>query len=232
MGNDQLMDRAFSRLSADDAQPIPYEKLSKGLVVSSDLERLHYFRDFLPRNLLLRDKAGMSVESVMRAAWWLKRKGDLAAIGVDYLQIMRRPQANGRNDASVIGEMTVALKTLARDAGITVILLSQLSRAVEQREDKRPQLSDLRELGSIEQDADAVVFPFREAYYLQKAEPTLEDPLRLEWEDKLAAVRNRMDVHIAKNRHGGEGIARQRYHPEYDWIQDEPEAYRGVAAYA
>lgn len=218
MDNDQMMDRALSRLTGDDDEPLPYERLAKGLATPMDLQRLHDLRPYLPANLLLRDRAGLSVESVARAVWWLKRKGNLAAVGIDYLQIMKRPAANGRNEASVIGEMTTTLKTLARDAGIAIILLSQLNRSVESRDDKRPQLSDLKESGSIEQDADAVLFPFREAYYLAKSEPREGTAEHLEWQVSLADVARRMDVHIAKNRHGGEGSERQTYDPAYDLI--------------
>lgn len=218
MDTDQLMDRALSRLAAQDDDPIPYERLGKGMAAPMDLRRLHELKAYLPANLLLRDRAGLSVESVARAVWWLKRKGDLAAVGIDYLQIMKRPAANGRNEASVIGEMTTALKTLARDAKIAIILLSQLNRSVESRDDKRPMLSDLKESGSIEQDADAVLFPFREAYYLAKAEPRENTAEHLEWQVSLADLARRMDVHIGKNRHGGEGTERQTYEPAYDLI--------------
>jgi replicative DNA helicase len=101
----------------------------------------------------------------------LKQRGPLAAVFIDYLQIMDRPDAKGRNEASVIGEMTKGLKQLAREAETCVVLLSQINRGVESRDDKRPQLSDLRESGAIEQDANAVLFPYREAYYLERAEP-------------------------------------------------------------
>lgn len=218
MDTDQLMDRALSRLTFDDMEPIPYERLSKGQATPMDLQRLHDLQPYLPANLMLRDRAGLSVESVARAVWWLKRRGDLAAIGIDYLQIMKRPRAEGRNDSAVIGEMTTALKTLARDAKIAIVLLSQLNRSVESRDDKRPQVADMRESGSIEQDADAILFPYREAYYLAKAEPKSGTSEHLDWEVELANVARRMDVHVAKNRHGGEGTERHTYDPALDHI--------------
>ena len=220
MGARQLSSRALSRLTADDDEPVHYERISKSTVNSFELQRLHEVKRFVPENLLLRDRPGLSVEAVARAVWALKRRGDLGAIGIDYLQIMRRPTAKGRNEASVIAEMTAALKTLAREARITIILLSQLSRAVEQRDDKRPMLSDLRESGSIEQDADVVLFPFREIYYLQRAEPTKPEA-RQQWEMDCAEFRLHLDVIGAKNRHGGLFSQPQVYDPAVDSITDK-----------
>ncbi|WP_177221800.1 replicative DNA helicase [Brevundimonas viscosa] len=223
MDTDQLNDRALSRLTADDDAPVSFSDIAKVQPLTSfDLQALHRAKVRIPRNLWLRDRAGVSVEDVSRAVWAMKRRGDLAAIGIDYLQLMRRPALAGRNEASAIAEMTGALKTLAREAKIAIILLSQLNRSVESRDDKRPQLSDLRESGSIEQDADAVLFPFREVYYLQKSEPK-PDPVGIsgahfEWEMRCAELRTAMDVIIAKNRHGSEGSEPQEYRAEIDLI--------------
>jgi replicative DNA helicase len=220
MDADQLHERAFSRLTAERDVAVPYSDIAKRRLSAQDLQALSSVKGMLPANLWLRDRAGVSVEDVARAVWAIKRRGDLAAIGIDYLQLMRRPALAGRNEASAIAEMTGALKTLAREARITVILLSQLNRSVESRDDKRPQLSDLRESGSIEQDADAVLFPFREFYYLQKQEPKGGAEGRLEWEMKCHELRRHMDVIIAKNRHGAEGSEVQDYQAEYDLIED------------
>ena len=219
MDTDQLNDRALSRLTVDEDQPVSFSDIAKVQPLTSfDLQALHRAKQSIPKNLWLRDRAGVSVEDVSRAVWAMKRRGDLAAIGIDYLQLMRRPALAGRNEASAIAEMTGALKTLAREAKITIILLSQLNRSVESRDDKRPMLSDLRESGSIEQDADAVLFPFREVYYLQKAEPKAHTDAHLEWEMEVAGLRTRMDVIIAKNRHGSEGSEPQDYRAEIDLI--------------
>lgn len=219
MDNDQLVERSLSRLTADDLDPIPYERIGKRTVVPTDMRRLHELQQVLPRNLLLRDRAGVGLEEIRRGVWVLKRRGPLGAIAIDYLQLMKQSRRDGRNTAEVIGDTTKGLKNLARDAGIAIVLLSQLSRAVEMRDDKRPQLSDLRDSGSIEQDADAVLFPFREAYYLQKNEPA--DPSSdayITWSSEMAKHRDRMDVIIGKNRHGSEGVAVQSYKPELDLI--------------
>ncbi|WP_312126295.1 DnaB-like helicase C-terminal domain-containing protein [Brevundimonas sp.] len=222
MDADQLNDRALSRLTANEDLRVSFSDIAKVAPLTSfDMEVLHKVKGGIPKNLWLRDRAGVSVEDVSRAVWAMKRRGDLAAIGIDYLQLMRRPALAGRNEASAIGEMTGALKTLAREAKIAIVLLSQLSRAVESRDDKRPQLSDLRESGSIEQDADAVLFPYREVYYLQKSEPKAGTNEHFEWEMQVESMRTVMDVIVAKNRHGSEGTERQRYWAEVDLIADE-----------
>lgn len=221
MDTDQLNDRALSRLTATHDQPVSFSDIAKVQPLTSfDLQTLHAVKGQIPKNLWLRDRAGVSVEDVSRAVWAMKRRGDLAAIGIDYLQLMRRPALAGRNEASAIAEMTGALKTLAREAKIAIILLSQLNRSVESRDDKRPMLSDLRESGSIEQDADAVLFPFREVYYLQKSEPKAGTEQHLLWEAEVALKRTVMDVIIAKNRHGSEGAETQEYRAEIDLITD------------
>jgi replicative DNA helicase len=220
MDTDQLNERAFSRLTAERDVQVPYADIGKRKLSAMDLDALSVVKDMLPANLWLRDRAGASVEDVAKAVWSMKRRGDLACVGIDYLQLMRRPALAGRNEASAIAEMTGALKTLARDAKITIVLLSQLNRSVESRDDKRPQLSDLRESGSIEQDADAVLFPFREVYYLQKAEPKTGTQEHLDWEMRVHDLRRHMDVIIAKNRHGSEGAEPQDYQPEFDLIMD------------
>ncbi|KQS55921.1 hypothetical protein ASG17_07675 [Brevundimonas sp. Leaf363] len=221
MDTDQLNDRALSRLTVREDQPVSFSDIAKVMPLTSfDMQALHAAKGRIPKNLWLRDRAGVSLEDVSRAVWAMKRRGELAAIGIDYLQLMRRPALAGRNEASAIAEMTGALKNLAREAKITVVLLSQLNRSVESRDDKRPMLSDLRESGSIEQDADAVLFPFREVYYLQKAEPKAGTDTHLDWEMKVADLRTHMDVIIAKNRHGGEGSEPMSYRAEIDLIED------------
>ena len=144
----------------------------------------------------------------------LKRQKKLHLIVVDYLQLL---QGSGgrRNDNRVqeISEITRGLKTLAKELEVPVLALSQLSRQVENRDDKRPQLSDLRESGSIEQDADVVMFIYREEYYLEKAEPIIrsdEDNIKFsersqKWAERIEQVRNTASVIIAKQRHGPVG---------------------------
>src|SRR5262249_31314463 len=148
----------------------------------------------------------------------LMRTQGLGLIVIDYLQLLSPPQGGSRSENRVqeISAITRGLKALAKELNIPVLALSQLSRAVEQREDKRPQLADLRESGTIEQDADVVMFVFREAYYLEREEPTrrveesdekFHDRLD-KWQQRAGEMHNVADVIIGKQRHGPIGSVR------------------------
>jgi len=144
-------------------------------------------------------------------------------IVVDYLQLLQGSSRNSNeNRVQEISEISRGLKTLAKELDVPVIGLSQLSRAVEQREDKRPQLSDLRESGSIEQDADIVLFIYREDYYLKGTEVEMPTPEEAqanldraskyrEWKEKFDAAAGKAEVIVAKQRHGSTGIVRVRF---------------------
>lgn len=219
MGPEEMMQRELSALSHESGEGVEYQAMAKGEVTPFDLLTVDRVQARVPSNMILDDCHGLSVEDVRRKVWTLRRKGKLAALAIDYLQLMRQPAAQGRNESSVYGEMTRSLKLLARQAGICIILLSQLNRSVESRDDKRPQLSDLKASGDIEQDADAVIFPYREVYYLERAEP--KDPSkRDEWETECGVLRRRLDVICAKQRQGPIGTDRQTYFAEYDFIED------------
>ena len=125
---------------------------------------------------------------------------------IDYLQLLR-PSKASRNESRVleISEITQGLKALAKEMNIPIIALSQLSRQVEQREDKKPQLSDLRESGSIEQDSDVVMFIFREEYYLEKNAPSPGTAEFIEWQQKMDEIHGQADLLILKQRHGPTG---------------------------
>lgn len=213
-------ERSLSELTYRDGQPIRYHDMNPEKFTPMDWEILERAARRVPENLILDDTASLSVDYVRRRAWALRRRGPLGAIFIDYLQIMKRPPANGRNDASVIGEMTTALKVLARELNCAVVLLSQINRGVESRDDKRPQLSDLKESGSIEQDANVVLFPFREVYYLERAEPRQGTAEYAKWEEQVEILRRRMDVLCAKNRGGAVGTDTQEYYAEYDAVTD------------
>jgi replicative DNA helicase len=183
--------------------------------------------DDLP--LLIDDRAGLSVQQIEWSARAMRRRlGGLDVLVIDYLQILARPNARGRNTPEVLGEMTAALKSLARTMGICVVLLSQLSRAVESRDDKRPTLSDLRESGAIEQDADVVMGIFREAYYLERAEPPANaaDEKMFEWQARLNAVRDAIEVLTLKQRNGPTGVDLMRALMGHDLILNAANASR------
>ena len=152
----------------------------------------------------------MSVAAIKTRARRIARQfGGIALIVIDYLQLMTSPGGkHSDNRVQELSEITRGLKILAKELDVPVIALSQLSRSVEQRDDKRPVLSDLRESGSIEQDADIVMFTYREEYYLEMRSPdkklsgTASETSMQNWQKRLDTARNKADVIIAKNRHG------------------------------
>ena len=164
--------------------------------------------------LYIDDTGGISISQLSARARRLQRTSGLDLLIIDYLQLIT--SSGGRkSDGRVqeVTEITKSLKALAKELAIPIIALSQLSRAVEQREDKRPQLSDLRESGSIEQDADVVMFIYREAYYLERLEPDVSDPRHAEWKDAMASKFNVAEIIISKQRHGPIGKVEVGFNP-------------------
>ena len=164
--------------------------------------------------LYIDDMGGISISQLSARARRLQRTVGLDLLIIDYLQLIT-PAGNRRNDGRVqeVTEITKSLKALAKELAIPVIALSQLSRAVEQREDKRPQLADLRESGSIEQDSDVVMFIYREAYYLERLEPDDDDPQHAEWQEQVEAKYNIAEIIISKQRHGPIGKVEVGFNP-------------------
>ena len=154
--------------------------------------------------IYLDDSAGMSVLEVRAKARRLKAEHNIGMIIVDYLQLMSGPKGVESRQQE-ISQISRSLKNLAKEIEVPVVALSQLSRAVEQRDDKKPQLSDLRESGSIEQDADVVMFVYREAYYLERKEPRPATVEHAEWQAKMNEVSNLAEIIIGKQRHGPTG---------------------------
>lgn len=150
------------------------------------------------------DTGGISIGQLSARARRLKRTLGLDLIVVDYLQLVTGSRTGGgdSNRVQEVTEVTQGLKAMAKELDVPVIALAQLSRQVEQRDDKRPQLSDLRESGSIEQDADAVMFVYRDEYYVKRREPRPDAPEYAEWEDEMNRVKNRAEIIISKQRHG------------------------------
>jgi replicative DNA helicase len=225
MARRELDERTLSQLSHAAGDGIAYKDMNGTSLSPSDRSRLRALAERVPSNFVIDDSPILTVDYVRRRILSLKQRSPVAAVFIDYLQIMDRPEARGRNEASVIGEMTKGLKQLAREAETCIVLLSQINRGVESRDDKRPQLSDLRESGAIEQDANAVLFPYREAYYLDRAEP--KDPKkRGDWEMACAEMHRRMDVIAAKVRQGAVGSDHQTYFAEFDHVEDVREEGR------
>ncbi len=205
MSKEQLATRIVAERSGISAHAI-----RNGEIEKSDFERIREATEEL-QNLPLHidDQGGLSIGEVAARARRMHRSVGLDLLIIDYLQLLSGSGLK-KSDSRVqeVTEITTGLKALAKELGIPIIALSQLSRMVEQREDKRPQLSDLRESGSIEQDADCVMFVYRESYYLERAEPQ-NDPNDPEstvkwqrWRDRMDEVYGTAEVIIGKQRHG------------------------------
>ncbi|WP_051081150.1 replicative DNA helicase [Asticcacaulis benevestitus] len=218
MSPDEMLQRELAAISASAGDGVEYRDIAMGKVRPEEMSALHRAHAQVPANLILQDVPSLSIDDVRRSIWSRKRKGPLSLVVIDYLQIMRRPEARGRNETAVLGEITSSLKQIARQAGCAIVLLSQLSRQVESREDKRPQLSDLRESGSIEQDADFVFFVYRESYYLERQKPKKGN--EFEHEMSVADLQTAMEVICAKARRAPVGTDMQTYQAEFDLITD------------
>ena len=203
MSSDQLTARILSlktTISSVDFRSgaISEDRFEAIVKAAGEIEKMPFFID---------DTPALSIAAVRTRARRLIRKHNLAVLFVDYLQLLRgTSKASASNRVQEISEITQGLKAIAKEFNIPVIALSQLSRSVEQREDKRPQLSDLRESGSIEQDADVVMFIFREAYYEERKKPDEEDHDKFhDWKTKMQQINNKSEVIIAKQRNGPVG---------------------------
>jgi len=162
--------------------------------------------------IFIDDTPALSISAVRTRARRMKRQHNLGLIVVDYLQLLRgSSSASEGNRVQEIGEISQGLKAIAKELDIPVIALSQLSRAVESREDKRPQLSDLRESGNIEQDADVVMFIYREEYYLSRKMPQPGDEKFHQWQEDMDRVKSIAEVLIAKQRNGPIGNVSLRF---------------------
>jgi replicative DNA helicase len=216
MSADQLATRILAEQSG-----ISGENLRMGKISREDFQQLSYASQRLAElPLYIDDTPALSIAALRTRARRLKRRHDIGLVVVDYLQLLQGTNRSGNdNRVNEISEISRGLKTLAKELGVPVIGLSQLSRAVESREDKRPMLSDLRESGSIEQDADMVWFVFREDYYVKATEPKQpsdSDPAdvhdkHLKWVEKMEQVSGLAELIIAKQRHGATGKVRLRF---------------------
>lgn len=207
MGAKKLAMRRLTDVAYDWGIKVPYSDLIKGKVTEQDLQSIltaNQDADQLP--LWIEEQAGLTITDIRvkieRIAELAAARGThLGVLVIDYLQLVKPSARYAGNRVGEITEISWALREFAREYGIGVIALSQLSRQVEQRDDKRPQLSDLRDSGSIEQDADTVAFLFREAYYLEKAKNKADDK-EAERLARLIDVQNELEFIIAKQRNG------------------------------
>lgn len=184
---------------------VPSDRIRRGQIDQHDFDKVFEAAEELSRlKLFFDDTPAISVSALRtRARRLLRTEKRLDLIVVDYLQLMQPPRtARTDNRVQEISEITRGLKAIAKELDVPVLALSQLSRAVEQREDKRPQLADLRESGSIEQDADVVMFIYRDEYYLERKEPPEGAEEHAQWQAEMERVHGLAEVIIAKQRHG------------------------------
>lgn len=193
-----------------DASGVSSDKLRKGEIDASDFGKIRDAAIEIGESPLYIDATGgLSISKLAARARRLKRmENGLDLIVVDYLQLVTTGDNSQKNRVQEVSEITGGLKALAKELNVPIIALSQLSRQVEQRDDKRPQLSDLRESGSIEQDADCVMFVYRESYYLGRAEPREGTEEHLKWQEDMDRLQHQAEVVIGKQRHGPIGIVK------------------------
>ena len=193
-----------------DASGVSSDKLRKGEIDASDFAKLREAAIEIGESPLYIDATGgISISKLAARARRLARmEHGLDLIVVDYLQLVTVGEGSTKNRVQEVAEITGGLKALAKELNVPIIALSQLSRQVEQRDDKRPQLSDLRESGSIEQDADCVMFVYRESYYLGRAEPREGTEEHLKWQEDMDRLQHQAEVVIGKQRHGPIGIVK------------------------
>ena len=216
MSSEQLSTRILSeqaRIKSDDIRrgKVTEEEINRYIETSRNIYNLPLYIDETP---------AITIAALSNRARRIKRLFGLSLIVVDYIQLMR--SSSNKNDGRVqeISEITQGLKALAKELSVPVLALSQLSRAVEQRDDKQPQLADLRESGSIEQDADVVMFVYREAYYLERKQPKLGSIEHAEWQSKMNDVNGLADIILGKQRHGPTGTVKVEFEGIYTKFKD------------
>ena len=216
MSSEQLSTRILSeqaRIKSDDIRrgKVTEEEINRYIETSRNIYNLPLYIDETP---------AITIATLSNRARRIKRLFGLSLICVDYIQLMR--SNSNKNDGRVqeISEITQGLKALAKELSVPVLALSQLSRAVEQRDEKIPQLADLRESGSIEQDADVVMFVYREAYYLERKQPKLGSIEHAEWQSKMNDVNGLADIILGKQRHGPTGTIKVEFEGIYTKFKD------------
>ncbi|MDA9726087.1 replicative DNA helicase [Candidatus Pelagibacter sp.] len=216
MSSEQLSTRIISeqaRISSNDIRQgrISDEQFDKFLETSKDIADLPLFIDETP---------AISIAAMSNRARRIKRRSGLDMIVVDYIQLMRGTTSNKDGRVQEISQITQGLKAIAKELSVPVVALSQLSRQVEQRDDHKPQLADLRESGSIEQDADVVMFVYREGYYLQRKEPRPATVEHAEWQAKMNEVAHLAQIIIQKQRHGPIGNVTLEFEERFTKFKD------------
>ena len=216
MSSEQLSTRILSEQSR-----IRSNDIRRGKVSEKEFEQfIETSKNISELPLYIDETPAITIAAISNRSRRIKRLFGLELIVVDYIQLMRSSGKIEYNRVLEISEITQGLKALAKELNVPVLALSQLSRAVEHRDDKKPQLADLRESGSIEQDADIVMFVFRESYYLQNKEPTVGSIEHAEWQTKMNEISHLADIMISKQRHGPTGNVKVEFEQMYTKFKD------------
>jgi len=216
MSSEQLATRILSEQSR-----IRSNDIRRGKVSEIEFEKfIETSKNIFELPLYIDETPAITIAAISNRSRRIKRLFGLELIVVDYIQLMRSSGKSQYNRVQEISEITQGLKALAKELDLPVLALSQLSRAVEQRDNKKPQLADLRESGSIEQDADVVMFVYREAYYLENQEPTLGSIEHAEWQQKMDEISSLAEIMIGKQRHGPTGNIKVEFEAMYTKFKD------------
>jgi replicative DNA helicase len=217
MSAEQLATRIISEQTE-----IPSYRIRRGEIDPSDFDRIaSVAREMESIPLYIDETGGLAIAQLAARARRLKRQKGLDLLVIDYLQLLQgstRRAIEGR--VQEVTEITTGLKALAKELNVPILALSQLSRQVENRDDKRPQLADLRESGSIEQDADVVLFVFREEYYLKNKEPRAGTDEHFKWQTDMEAVHGKAELIIGKQRHGPTGTVQLQFKADVTRFSD------------
>jgi len=204
-----------TRILSEQAE-IASERIRRGMINEDEFRKLVHVSQEMSRIPLYIDQTGgISIAQLAARARKLKRQKGLGLLVCDYLQLLSGSSKRGDNRVQEITEITTGLKALAKELAVPILALSQLSRQVETRDDKRPQLSDLRESGSIEQDADVVMFVFREEYYVERQKPREGTAEFNDWQTQMMAVSGKAEVIIGKQRHGPVGTVQLSFESQF-----------------
>ena len=216
MSSEQLSTRILSEQAK-----IKSDDIRRGKVTEEEINRyIETSRNIYNLPLYIDETPAITIATLSNRARRIKRLFGLSLVVVDYIQLMRSSASKNEGRVQEISEITQGLKALAKELSVPVLALSQLSRAVEQRDDKLPQLSDLRESGSIEQDADVVMFVYRESYYLERKQPKLGSIEHAEWQSKMNDVNGLADIILGKQRHGPTGTIKVEFEGIYTKFKD------------
>lgn len=215
MSSQQIASRLLSMMTGIDSTQLRNGDVSEAYY--NELKKSGVTLSEMP--IFIDDTPALSIAAIRTRARKLKRKHNLRILFIDYLQLIR-PSTKSDNRVLEISEITQGLKAIAKELDIPVIALSQLSRAVEQRADNKPMLSDLRESGSIEQDSDVVMFIYRKEYYLSRQQPSPGTPEHDKWQEEIDKVHETAEILVAKHRNGAVGSVIVRYVDRYSRVNN------------